>query len=118
MFRQTKQDELLKCLFDDVQKKTPNLKVQDIGDIAVGNALEKGAGMKNARIAQLWSGIGYEVPIQAINRACSSGLHALATIASEIKSGQIQLGIAAGVESMTTNPMASFNGKDYHIHSK
>jgi acetyl-CoA acyltransferase 1 len=43
------------------------------------------------------------VPISTTNRQCSSGLNAVASIANEIKSGEIDIGIGAGVESMTMN---------------
>ena len=46
-------------------------------------------------------GIPSDVPLVAINRQCSSGLQAIATIAGAIQQGTIDAGIGAGVESMS-----------------
>lgn len=43
------------------------------------------------------------VPINTLNRQCSSGLTAIAQIANSIKSGEIDIGLAAGVEHMTAH---------------
>jgi len=58
------------------------------------------------RIAALLSGIPDTVPIHTVNRQCSSGLQAIASVAAAIKSGFYSVGLAGGVESMSTNPMA------------
>jgi acetyl-CoA acyltransferase 1 len=42
----------------------------------------------------------------ALRRQCSSGLQAIASVAAAIKSGYYSVGLAGGVESMSTNPMA------------
>jgi acetyl-CoA acyltransferase 1 len=56
-------------------------------------------------MAQLASGIPETTPLHAVNRQCSSGLQAVANIANAIATGQIEIGIGAGVESMSTHPM-------------
>merc|ERR1719480_353967 len=58
-------------------------------------------------MAQFMGDISYEVPISTVNRQCSSGLQAVANIASTITFGTIDVGIAGGVESMTMYNMAS-----------
>ncbi|KAG2136077.1 Thiolase, N-terminal domain-containing protein [Suillus bovinus] len=72
-----------------------------IGDIAVGNVLPPGGGANVARMAALHAGIPNTTPINTVNRQCSSGLTAVDQIANEIISGQIDIGIGSGVESMT-----------------
>jgi len=57
------------------------------------------------------AGFPEQVPITTVNRQCSSGLQALANIVGEIKSGFIDIGIAAGVESMSQNDMMSSVGE-------
>jgi len=52
------------------------------------------------------------VPIVAINRLCSSGLEVCEVISSKIKSGVIDIGIAAGVESMSYYTIAEDLCKD------
>ena len=51
------------------------------------------------------SGIPYTTSLSTTNRQCSSGLQAIANIAHAIKCGSINIGIGAGVESMSMNPM-------------
>ncbi|KAF8649417.1 hypothetical protein AX16_005858 [Volvariella volvacea WC 439] len=72
-----------------------------IEDIAVGNVLPPGGGASAARMAALHAGIPNTTPINTINRQCSSGLAAVNQIANQIRVGQIDIGIGAGVESMT-----------------
>ncbi|KIK92591.1 hypothetical protein PAXRUDRAFT_829798 [Paxillus rubicundulus Ve08.2h10] len=72
-----------------------------IEDIAVGNVLPPGGGASGARMAALHAGIPNTTSINTVNRQCSSGLTAVNQIANEIIAGQIDIGIGAGVESMT-----------------
>lgn len=52
-------------------------------------------------MAALWAGIPNTAGVNTLNRQCSSGLASINQIASEIALGQIDIGIGAGVESMT-----------------
>ncbi|KAI9513058.1 thiolase [Russula earlei] len=72
-------------------------------DICVGTVLAKGPTYE-ARAAALAAGIPESVPVQTLNRFCSSGLMSVTTIANEIRAGQIDVGLAVGVESMSWNP--------------
>lgn len=56
-------------------------------------------------MAQLSAGIPYTTPISTNNRQCSSGLQAVAHIVNAIRSGQIDIGIGGGFESMSSHPM-------------
>ena len=80
---------------------TTRLDPSKLGDIAVGNVLPPGAGFMTARMCQMLSGVPYTVPLQSVNRLCSSGLHACDVIANEILRGEIEVGLAAGVENMS-----------------
>lgn len=71
-----------------------------IGDITVGTVLVPGAAYE-ARAALLAAGIPEHVPVQVVNRFCSSGLMAVTDIANKIRAGQIDIGLAVGVESMS-----------------
>ncbi|XXQ39814.1 acetyl-CoA C-acyltransferase [Plasmodiophora brassicae] len=78
-----------------------------VEDIAVGTVLAPGSSRANeARIAAFLAGFPESTCVRTVNRQCSSGLQAIADIASSIQSGYIQVGIGAGVESMTTDAMA------------
>jgi acetyl-CoA acyltransferase 1 len=54
-----------------------------------------------SRAAALAAGIPPSVPISAVNRLCSSGLMAIRNIAHAILSGEVEVGVAVGVENMT-----------------
>ena len=49
----------------------------------------------------LAAGIPGTVPVQVVNRFCSSGLMAVTDIANKVRVGQIDIGLAVGVESMS-----------------
>ncbi|KIL56893.1 hypothetical protein M378DRAFT_16666 [Amanita muscaria Koide BX008] len=72
-----------------------------IEDVSVGNVLPPAGGANAARIAALAAGIPNTTPLNTVNRQCSSGLTSINQIANEIRTGQIDIGIGAGVESMT-----------------
>ncbi|KAJ7184105.1 acetyl-CoA acetyl transferase [Mycena filopes] len=72
-----------------------------IEDISVGNVLPAAGGASAARMAALHAGIPNTAAVNTVNRQCSSGLTAISQIANEIKTGMIDIGIGAGVESMT-----------------
>lgn len=95
-------EDLLAAVFKGViaeSKIDPKL----IEDVAVGNVLPPGGGATVARMAALYSGIPNTAAVNTLNRQCSSGLATVNQIAMEISSGQIDIGIGAGVESMTQN---------------
>lgn len=54
-------------------------------------------------MAALWAGFPNTTAVNTLNRQCSSGLATVNQIANEIIAGQIDIGIGAGVESMTQN---------------
>ncbi|PWN37134.1 thiolase, partial [Meira miltonrushii] len=95
-------EDMLAAVFKGViaeSKIDPKL----IEDVAVGNVLPPGGGATVARMAALYSGIPNTAAVNTLNRQCSSGLASVNQIAMEIQSGQIDVGIGAGVESMTQN---------------
>jgi len=104
-FKDTLPDDLLSAAFSAVIKES-GVPPAAIGDICVGNVLQPGSAANIGRIAQFFSGIPETVPLSAVNRQCSSGLQACANIAASIKAGYCDIGLAAGVESMTVNSMS------------
>lgn len=68
-----------------------------IEDLVVGNVLPPGGGATVARMAALYAGIPETSAVMTVNRQCSSGLQAVAQIASAIKSGFIDIGIGKGI---------------------
>lgn len=100
--KDTRSDELLTSMFKAAITHS-HVDPSIIQDICVGTVLPKGAPYE-ARAAALTAGIPEGTPVQVINRFCSSGLMAVTTIANQIRAGQIEVGLAVGVESMTANP--------------
>jgi len=78
---------------------------QAVGDVLYGCANQAGEDNRNvARMAALLAGLPVEVPGATINRLCGSGLDAVGSAARAIRSGEAQLMIAGGVESMSRAP--------------
>ncbi len=78
---------------------------QAVGDVLYGCANQAGEDNRNvARMAALLAGLPVEVPGVTINRLCGSSLDAVGSAARAIKSGEAQLLIAGGVESMSRAP--------------
>jgi len=76
-----------------------------IDDVIYGCANQAGEDNRNvARMASLLAGLPTSVPGSTVNRLCGSGLDALGIAARAIKSGETQLMIAGGVESMSRAP--------------
>ena len=76
-----------------------------IEEVILGCANQAGEDNRNvARMALLLAGYPVEVPGATVNRLCGSGMDAAGTVARAIRCGEIELGIAGGVESMTRAP--------------
>ena len=73
-----------------------------VEDICVGTVLAPGGGATEMRAATLVAGFPESTAVRTLNRQCSSGLQACVDVANQIKSGMIDVGIGAGVESMST----------------
>ncbi|ODV91198.1 hypothetical protein CANCADRAFT_31916 [Tortispora caseinolytica NRRL Y-17796] len=99
-FKDTDAADLLQQLLKTLVERT-KIDPSIIGDIVVGNVSNVGSGATEFRAAALAAGIPYTVPLMSVNRQCSSGLMSVIQIAREIQTGQIDVGIAAGAESMS-----------------
>ena len=76
-----------------------------VQDVCVGNVLSPPTAAVAFRMAALSAGLPHTTSLSTVNRQCSSGLQAIANVAHAIKCGSIDVGIGAGVESMSANPM-------------
>lgn len=72
-----------------------------VDDICVGTVLQPAGGATVSRMAALFAGYPEKTSLYTTNRQCSSGLQAVVNIATHIQAGLIDIGIGAGVESMT-----------------
>ncbi|MEB2333906.1 MAG: acetyl-CoA C-acyltransferase [Anaerolineaceae bacterium] len=102
-------DEMSALTIQALLKRTPNLDPAQVEDVVIGCAFPEGEqGLNMARMIALRAGLPDSVPAETINRYCSSGVQSIAHVAYAIQSGQIEVGIAGGAESMTMVPMAGF----------
>ncbi len=98
-------DDLLAHAIRQLVAKYPSVPVDRIDEIFAGCANQAGEDNRNvARMAGLLAGLPLEVPGTTINRLCGSGMDAVGTAARAIKSGECDLVIAGGVESMSRAP--------------
>jgi len=77
-----------------------------VDEVIMGNVLQAAQGQNPARQAMIRAGIPKETPALTINKVCGSGLKAIAIGAASIMSGQADVVLAGGQESMSTVPMA------------
>ena len=76
-----------------------------VDEVVLGAANQSGDDNRNvARMAVLLAGLPLEVPGFTVNRLCASGLQAIASAAAGIRSGENDVVVAGGVESMTRAP--------------
>jgi len=102
-------DELGSEVVKELLKRTPGLDPVEIDDVIFGCAFPEGEqGMNMARMIALRAGLPISVSGETINRYCSSGVQSIAHAAFAIMSGQMQVAIAGGTESMTMVPMAGY----------
>ena len=84
------------------------IEASQIEDICVGNVLTPSQTYE-ARSAALAAGIPETTPVQSISRFCSSGLMAVNAISTQIRAGQIEIGLAVGIESMSAQYVTARN---------
>ena len=75
---------------------------EETGDVVLGAALQQGSTHMNvARQAAIRAGLPTSVPGMTVDRQCSSGLMALSIISGQVRHGEIAIGVAGGVESIS-----------------
>lgn len=77
-----------------------------VDEVIMGNVLQAAQGQNPARQAMIRAGLSKETPALTINKVCGSGLKAIAIGTSSIMSGQADVILAGGQESMSNVPMA------------
>lgn len=80
--------------------------------VIVGQVLAAGSGQNAARQAAIGAGIGWDVPAHSVNKVCLSGLTAVIDAARMIRTGDAQVVVAAGMESMTRAPHLLMGSRD------
>jgi acetyl-CoA C-acetyltransferase len=76
----------------------------DVQLVHMGNVLQAGIGQAPARQAALYAKLPQSVPCVTVNKVCGSGLEAVLGVARAIAAGEIEVGVAGGMESMSLAP--------------
>ncbi|ROS72044.1 acetyl-CoA C-acyltransferase [Cellulomonas sp. PhB143] len=76
----------------------------DVDTVIVGQVIQAGAKQGPARQTSIGAGIGWDVPTVTVNKLCLSGLTAIIDAARLVRTGEAQVVVAAGQESMTNAP--------------
>jgi acetyl-CoA acyltransferase len=98
-------DDLAATALRGVLDAVPGLDPQDIGDVVWGNANGAGEDNRNVgRMAVLLSGLPVTLPATTVNRLCGSSLDAAMMGSRTIESGDADVVVVGGVESMTRAP--------------
>ena len=98
-------DDLAALPIKALMQRNPSVDWSALDDVLYGCANQAGEDNRNVgRMALLLAGLPKEVSGSTVNRLCGSSMDAVATAARAIKSGEVDLLIAGGVESMTRAP--------------
>lgn len=84
--------------------KKAGVEPKEVQEVMMGNVISANLGQAPARQAAIGAGIGYHVPCTTINKVCSSGMKAVMFAAQSIMTGQNDLVVAGGMESMSNVP--------------
>ena len=114
-FNDTQPQELMGHAIKEAISRA-NINSNEVEDVHVGAALQQGStGGNIARQSAIRAGLPTSVPGMSIDRQCSSGLMTIASIAGRIRNGEIDIGVAGGVESVSlvqNEKMNTFRAKD------
>jgi acetyl-CoA acyltransferase len=101
-FNLTRSDDMLAHCIDALLDRNPNISPDEVEDVIVGSASHAGEQDGNlGRLAVVLSKLPITTAGMHINRFCSSGLQSIALAANQIASGQTQIAIAGGVDSVS-----------------
>src|ERR1700675_4701659 len=77
---------------------------KQVDEVIMGNVVSAGLGQNPARQAGLKGGLDNRVAAMTINKVCGSGLKAVGLAAQGVQTGDTQIVVAGGMESMTNSP--------------
>lgn len=103
---QVRPDDLAAHVLAAVMAQAPGLPPEAVDEVIMGCANQAGEDNRNvARMAALLAGLPESVPGVTLNRLCGSGLDAVGQAARAVRTGEADVVLAAGVESMSRAPM-------------
>jgi acetyl-CoA acyltransferase len=104
--KDTRPDDLAIAVVQESLRRS-QIEAAAVEDVVLGCAFPEGEqGMNVARVIAMGAGLPADVPAMTINRFCSSGVQSIAIVADRIAVGQIDVGLAGGLESMSMVPMS------------
>ena len=77
---------------------------EQVQHVVMGHVLQAGAGQIPSRQAQIKAGIPIEVSSETINKVCASGIRAVGLLDQSIRTGDMEVGVGGGMESMSQAP--------------
>jgi acetyl-CoA C-acetyltransferase len=77
---------------------------EQVEHVVMGTVLQAGQGQIPSRQAQIAAGIPLEVSSETINKVCASGVRAAGIIDAAVRAGDVEVGVAGGMESMSNAP--------------
>jgi acetyl-CoA C-acetyltransferase len=87
------------------------VKPDQVSEVIMGNVLTAGLGQAPARQAMIYAGIPNSVPAMTVNKVCGSGMKAVMLAAQSIQSGESEIVVAGGQESMSNAPYLMPNAR-------
>ena len=103
--RSTRPDEMGAAVVKEAIARVPGLEPGEVEDVAFGCAFPEGEqGMNLGRVVSHLAGLPDTVPGCTVNRCCASGLQAIAMASQAVETGQAEIMVAGGAESMSLMP--------------
>ena len=103
-------DDLTAQVIQGLMQRNANIPVETVEDVVVGCAFPEGPqGMLMARSISVLADLPIESGAKVVNRFCGSSMDSVHQLSQAVLSGDIDAGIAAGVEDMFSVPMGGFN---------
>jgi acetyl-CoA C-acetyltransferase len=102
--KEVKASRLAAHVMKEVLKRANDLNPLLIDEIVVGDCLQCFDEANTARTAALMAGIPFQVPAHTVQRQCASSMQALASAVQQIRSGDADVVLVGGVESMSSGP--------------
>src|SRR5919106_4199745 len=79
---------------------------EQVQHVVMGQVLQAGVGQIPSRQAQIKAGIPKEVSSETVNKVCASGIRAAGLLDAAIRSGEVEVAVGGGMESMSQAPYA------------
>jgi acetyl-CoA acetyltransferase family protein len=103
-------DELSAQVIKKLMNRNPEIDPNLVEDLVLGCAFPEGAqGMLMARGVEILAGLPTQSAAKVVNRFCGSSMDSVHQVSQAIHAGDMEVGIAAGVEDMFSVPMGGFN---------